>query len=146
MISGPVVVDASVAVELLVDLGLADAADRFWARVLGTDSARVEPWAPDLIFAETTSALRKLVLRGEIPAAAGVRAVDQLARLPIQVAGTARFMRDAWRLRESLTPYDACYVLLAQHLSAPLVTTDDHLVRSRSRSKDRVLHLAEVSS
>jgi predicted nucleic acid-binding protein len=146
VIVGPVVVDASVAVELLVDLGLAEAADRFWARVLRAEAERVEPWAPDLIFPETTSALRKLVLRGEIPAAAGQRAVDQLAQLPIQVAGTARFMREAWRLRASLTPYDASYVLLARHLSAPLVTADSNQVRSRARSKDRVLHLAELPS
>jgi predicted nucleic acid-binding protein len=146
VIAGPVVVDASVAVELLVDLGLAGAADRFWASVLRTDGEAVELWAPDLIFAETASALRKLVLRGGISAAAGRRAVDQLARLPIQVAGTALFMSEAWRLRASLTPYDACYLLLARHLAAPLVTADGRLVRSRARSKERVLHLTDVAS
>jgi predicted nucleic acid-binding protein len=55
-------------------------------------------------------------------------------------------MPDAWRLRASLAPYDACYLLLARHLSAPLVTADGRLVRARARTKDRVLHLSEVAS
>lgn len=144
MIAGTVVVDASVAVELLVDLGRAAAADRLFSRVLGASGERVDLWAPDLIFPETTSALRKLVLRGVIGASAGARAVRQLERLPIQATGTALLMGEAWRLRATLTPYDACYVLLARRLSAPLVTADARLVRARARSADRVLSLTEL--
>lgn len=144
MIAGPVVIDASAAVDLLIDLGLARAADRLWARVLHPGQERIELWAPDLIYAEATSALRKLVLRDAIPALAGTRAVRQLQRLPIQATGTAPLMGEAWRLRASLTPYDACYVVLARRLAAPLVTTDARLVRARARSGDRVLHLAEL--
>jgi predicted nucleic acid-binding protein len=144
VIAGAVVVDASVAVEMLVDLGLAAAADRLFARVLASSAERVELWAPDLIYPEATSALRKLAMRGSIAASAGARAVRQLERLPIQATGMAPLMSDAWRLRAALTPYDACYVLLARRLSAPLVTADARLVRARARSADRVLHLADL--
>lgn len=144
MIAGSVVVDASVAVELLIDLGLAPAADRLWARALRPDESRIEVWAPDLIYPEVASALRKLCLHGAIAGAAGARAVRQLERLPIQATGTAALMSEAWRLRGSLTPYDACYVLLARRLSAPLVTADERLVRARARSTDRVVHLRDV--
>lgn len=121
VIRRPAVVDASVVVELLVDL-----------------------WAPALINPEVTSALRKLVLQGAITSRDGATAVRQLTALPIQVRGMAGMMADAWRLRSALTPYDACYALLARQLSAPLVSTDRRLVRGRGRSRDRVVHWEDL--
>lgn len=143
MITGPVVIDASVVVELLVDLGGADQADRLFDR-LADDDGGLEGWAPDLIYAEVASALRKLVARRTIPASAGGRAIGQLAGLPIIPAGTAALLPDVWRLRGELTPYDACYVALARRLGATLVTADARLLRARAGSRDRVLHLAET--
>lgn len=34
-----------------------------------------------------------------------------------------------WDLRHNLSPYDACYVTVAEELRAPLVTTDLRLAR-----------------
>jgi len=143
VITGPLVIDASVVVELLVDLGRADPADRLFERLVAHDGA-LEGWAPDLIYAEVASALRKLVARRTITATQGGRAIEQLTGLPIIPAGTAALLGDVWRLRGELTPYDACYVVLARRLDATLVTADTRLVRARAGSRDRVVHLAEI--
>jgi predicted nucleic acid-binding protein len=37
------------------------------------------------------------------------------------------FVPRIWQLRSNLTPYDACYVALAEALHAPLVTCDGGL-------------------
>lgn len=143
-LSGPVVIDASVAVEYLVDLGLAEPATRLFSQLVDP-GANLELWAPDLIYAESTSALRKLVLRRAIPVAEGAKAIRRLVHLPIVATGTAALLPEVWRMRESVTPYDACYVALARRLRAPLVTGDARLVRAFARSRDRVCSLADLT-
>lgn len=39
-------------------------------------------------------------------------------------------MIESWRLRNNLTVADALYVVIGQHLGAPLVTTDMKLANS----------------
>ncbi len=141
MISGAVVVDASVVVELLVDLGRARQAAHLFSGLLAPDST-LEIWAPDLVYAESASALRKLVQRKAIGAAAGTRAIQQLTRLPIMATGTAALMPEVWKMRGPLTAYDACYVALARRLGATLVTADERLARARSH--DRIVLLDAV--
>ena len=143
MIAGPVVVDASVVVEFLIDLGQAEAASRLFAGTVDTD-AELELWAPDLINVEVASAIRKLVLRRRLPPDAGGRAIGRALRLPIRVAASAPLIPDVWRLRGSLTAYDACYVALARRLRSPFVTADRRLARTLARSKDRVIALADL--
>ncbi|HVO24867.1 MAG TPA: type II toxin-antitoxin system VapC family toxin [Candidatus Margulisiibacteriota bacterium] len=138
MISGAVVVDASVVVEFLVDLGRARQAARVFSGLLAPERS-LEIWAPDLVYAESASALRKLVQRKVIGVAAGTWAMQQLTRLPIMATGTAALMPEVWRMRGGLTAYDACYVALAQRLGATLVTADERLVRARRR--DRIVLL-----
>ncbi|MFQ5665949.1 MAG: type II toxin-antitoxin system VapC family toxin [Candidatus Binatia bacterium] len=143
MISGPVVVDASVVVEYLVVLTHTDRATALFRR-LTREETGFQLIAPDLIYPESVSAIRKLVRLRAIPPAAGAKAVDRLTRLPIAAAGTAELMPEAWAVREALTVYDACYVLLARRLGAALVTTDDKLIRWGSRSKDKIAHVRDV--
>jgi predicted nucleic acid-binding protein len=145
VISGPVVVDASVVVEYLVELRLAAQATRLFRRLLDPDT-EIELWAPDLIYPDVASALRGLVARRHLGAAAAEHAVRQLARLPIVATGTSALIHDAWRLRNRITVYDACYVTLARRIGAPLVTGDDHLVRTLAGRRDRVLALGAVES
>lgn len=57
-LAGPAVIDASAVVEYLVVLTHTDAATRLFH--LAADR-RVELWAPDLVYSESVSALRKLV-------------------------------------------------------------------------------------
>jgi len=132
--AAPVVVDASVVVEYLVDLGLADAAT---AVVRGAVEGDGELWVPDLVYPEVASAIARLERTRALAARDAVRAIEHLAGLPFQVAGTAPLLADAWRLRGAITLYDACYVVLAQRVGAPLVTADARLVRAmRARGLD----------
>jgi predicted nucleic acid-binding protein len=143
VISGVVVVDASVAVEYLVELKYAAEATRFFTGVI-QEHADLQLYAPDLIYPESVSALRKLVHLKAIPASAGAQAVDRLIRLPITTSSTAQLMPEAWQLRHAVTIYDACYLLLARRLDAPFLTADDRLARGRSRSGDSVLFLGDL--
>ena len=93
--------------------------------------------APDLIDYEVASAVRELALRGEIRAARGARALDDLAQtLIFRFAGTP-LLRRIWEIRANVDAFDAAYVALAERLQLPLITTDRRLGRSRS-------HRAEI--
>jgi predicted nucleic acid-binding protein len=139
-----VVIDASVAVEFLVQLKYTTYADRLFEALLDPETT-LQLWAPDLLFAESASALRKLVLLKAIsPAAAGI-AVDRLGRLPIAATGTAALLSDAWSMRNNVTIYDACYLALAKRLDAPLVTADERLARSRRGKGPQVVSLSEIA-
>ncbi len=137
------VIDASVVVEYLVSIRWADQATRIFRR-LTDPAADLELWAPDLIFVECASALRRLVATGAIDGPAGGRAVDKLPRLPIQAAGTAALIEDVWKLRATLTAYDACYVALASRLGATLVTADRALARACAPLRPPAVFLGEL--
>ena len=140
-LSGPVVIDASAVVEYLVVLTLTDAATRLFHLAA---EGRVELWAPDLVYSESVSALRKLVQLGAVGSSPAQTAVEHLAELPITAAGTAVLMPAVWRLRAFLTPYDACFVALADALGAELVTAErDLAVELRKRGK-RARFLGEL--
>lgn len=143
MILGPVVVDASAVVEYLVRLRWPEGARRvFRSMVAGT----VELLAPDLVFLESTSALRRLVQTKAIDARAGNRATAVLAQLPIRSMGTQQLLDDVWGWRESLTPYDAAYAALTKRMDATLVTDDQGLVTACRRRGIRVVTLEQLSS
>jgi len=142
-LSGPIVVDASVVVEYLVRLTYTRQAAALFTMTI--EDSPVELWAPDLLFAECASALRKLVLRKAITPRDGLRSIVRLARLPISAVGTADFLSEAWGLRERMTPYDACYVVLARRLETLLVTADSRLARTLARSRDDVVLLSDLA-
>lgn len=103
------------------------------------DDPETELWAPDLVHVESASALRKLAARRAIDGQAAELAVSRLVRLPISCTGTAALLNRVWELRHTITPYDACYVALAERLRAPLVTADRRLVRARiAKGPDRI--------
>ncbi len=129
---GPLVIDASVAVEYLVALSLTAQAQAVFRRVVDGD---VELWAPDLIYAESVSALRRLGRLKAIRPSEAEAAVRRLVQLPLTVTGTASFMTRAWELRDTVTPYDACYVALAEGVDALLITADRRLERALARRR-----------
>lgn len=140
-LAGPVVIDASAVVEYLVELTLADAATRLFRMAA---AGRVELWAPDLVYAESASALRKLAQLDVLPAAPAGRAMEHLVALPITVAGTAPLMPDVWTLRAFLTPYDACYVALAGALEAVFVTGEQGLATELRKRRKRARYLGDL--
>ena len=124
MNGGSVVVDASALVAAVVDDGpLGDQ-----ARTMMRGRRRS---APFLIDAEVGSALRSMVLRGDLDAPVGDSARLLAERLihrrhPHHGALAAR----AWQLRNSLGFYDALYVALAESLDCDLITADRRMARA----------------
>ena len=118
-----IVVDASALVAALVVRG--DGASALRVR-LRADEAHV----PHLIDVEALSAVRRLVLAGELPPDDGDRAIDRLRRWPLRRHAHGPLLRRAQQLRDSLSSYDATYVALSEIVAAPLVTCDGRLARS----------------
>lgn len=142
MISGPIVVDASVIVEYLVRLRWLDAARAVFSAMAAGD---VEMLAPDLVFLETVSALRKLASTRMIEARAATRAIGVLAQLPIRSMGTQHLLDDVWAWRENLTPYDAAYAALAMRMDLPVLTADGGLATALRRRSIRAVTLEELT-
>jgi len=87
--------------------------------------------APHLIDSEVTSALRRLVLRGNLTDDQGGAALEGFTRLTL-----TRFPADwlrprLWALRHNFSAYDATYVALAEMIGATsLLTTDARLAQA----------------
>jgi predicted nucleic acid-binding protein len=119
-----IVVDASVVVNALAD----STTDGHLARrrlLAAGDLA-----APDLIDVETVSVLRRRWRAGDLTVQRFAAAVDDLGDLPLLRVPTLPLMRRAFELRAHVTPSDAAYVALAEHLGATLVTADARLART----------------
>ena len=84
-------------------------------------------FAPAHLDAEVVSALRRLSTGNSVLRAAVPRALDHLARFPIQRLPIAPMLARMWELRDNITPYDAAYVALAENLSCDLITCDAKL-------------------
>jgi predicted nucleic acid-binding protein len=93
------------------------------AAIGGADSLA----APDLIDVEFVSALRRLENFKLISTPIAERAIDHFLLLQLVRFPSVDLMRNIWRLRNNFTAYDAAYVVLAQHLKAPLLTRDGKL-------------------
>ena len=118
-----VVVDASVLVEALADDG--DRGDAVRSLLLAEGSLAV----PDVADVETVSVLRRQWLRGGISGGRLRAAVGDLEDLPVTRFPSAPLMRRAYELRQNVTPYDACYLALAEALGCELLTLDRRLAR-----------------
>lgn len=96
--------------------------------------------APHLIDAEVLSALRRLVLGGQL---SDDRATDMrrdFARLRLVRYPLAGLADRVWSLGHSHSAYDACFVALAEALRCPLVTCDARLARSAGHDAEVELH------
>ena len=119
-----IVVDASSVLELLLrtEKGI-----KVQERVLDSGESL---HAPHLIDIEVTQTLRRLVILKEITAARGKQALEDHVSLNIKRADHNDLLESIWTLRDSITAYDAAYVVLAESLDCPLITCDAKLARS----------------
>jgi predicted nucleic acid-binding protein len=115
------VVDASVLVDALVGAG--PHGDQARAEL----GDRMVFEAPAIFGAEVVSALRTLVLRGELSPIRAGAALDQVRTMRTIMYPFEPFGHRVWELREKLTVYDAWYVALAEWLGTDLVTADEGL-------------------
>ncbi|MBV8529055.1 MAG: type II toxin-antitoxin system VapC family toxin [Candidatus Dormibacteraeota bacterium] len=116
------VIDASVFVEALVVTGPSGDVARAELRT----SAVLE--VPAIFGAEAASALRRMVMRGELNAVRASTGLDQIRRVRAVRHPFEPFARRTWELHDNLTVYDAWYVALAESLGTDLVTTDARIV------------------
>jgi predicted nucleic acid-binding protein len=107
------VLDASAAFEWLTRGRHAPTLDR-----MSVENAWV---APELIDVEVLSTLRRQERAGDISAAAGDRAVENLRQAPIVRYPHLALIAAAWRLRHNVTTNDAVYVALARVLDCALL-------------------------
>ncbi len=117
-----IVVDASVIAPALtgIDLGT-----QVWDRI--GDEVVVAPHILDL---EVASVLRKSVRAGVLAAPTVRQALTDLAVFDIERYPHTPLLPRVWELHHNFTPYDACYVALAEHLDAVLFTADARLARA----------------
>jgi predicted nucleic acid-binding protein len=92
------------------------------------------PCAPSVIYPEVLNALRKGLRAGRLAADDVEVMVRDLRDLPITTTSHHPLVRRMWELRNSITPYDAAYVALAEQLDVPLITCDGKLARSHGHS------------
>jgi predicted nucleic acid-binding protein len=86
--------------------------------------------APHLLDIEVAQVLRRYVLSGDLDKRRGDQAIADFALLPIERYPHGELLDRIWQLRDSLTAYDATYVVLAEALEARLVTCDARLSRA----------------
>jgi predicted nucleic acid-binding protein len=118
-----IVLDASVLVPAIADDAAAGAVAR--ARLRADPDLHV-PHIADL---EVLSVLRRLQRVGRIDAARSANALRDLEDLRLVRYPHWPLAARIWDLRGNLTPYDACYIVLAETLGCTLVTGDARISR-----------------
>lgn len=118
------VVDASVIIKWYVP-----ETDYAAARAMRTAETNLA--APDLLFAEMSNSLWKLVRRCEMAAPRAIAIIEEIAAAPFLTFSNQSLAQDALDLAiaTGLTAYDASYVALAIRLDKILITADEKLVR-----------------
>ena len=126
-----IVLDASAVVELLLGTKLGGSiATRIADPEIGLH-------VPHLLDVEVAQALRRYVRSGDVDAASGAEALENLRALDLERHAHEPLLERVWALRSTLTAYDAVYVALAEALDAVLLTCDGRLSRA-PRLKARV--------
>lgn len=124
-----IVLDASALVELLLNTSR--------GRMVAGRIAdpRVALHVPHLADLEVTQSLRRYVRDGEIDAAAGRDALDDLRALDLYRHAHEPLLGRIWELRHNVSAYDAVYLALAEALDALLLTCDGRLARAAGSAR-----------
>ena|SRR2546425_4832293 len=137
----PLVIDASVIIKWFIDELHADS-----ARKLQADD--YELLAPDLLWAECGNILWKKVARRELTPAEARLIRNGLERQPIDTFSSKLLLEPALEiaLDTGRTVYDGCYLAVAMLSDTKLVTADERLFNSLSKStyRENLMWVAEV--
>jgi predicted nucleic acid-binding protein len=117
------VIDASAGFELLLGTVRGQA-------LLAKVPAPSEWWAPEHYFVETAGAIRRAELRAAVTPVQASTAMRRLESVKLHRVQVRPLLSAAWVRRGHLTIADALYVVLAEQLSAELVTADVNLANS----------------
>lgn len=96
--------------------------------------------APELVDIEVANGLRRMVVRGLLSSSVALAVFRDIRDTPVSRAPHCSLLERIWELRDSITPYDAAYVALAEHLAVPLVTCDGRLARSNGHDAEIELY------
>lgn len=118
-----IVVDASVVAGALID-------DESEGASLRDRLRGIQMTAPELLDVEVLSVIRRLVSAGQVTEARAEQAAGDLFDLPVERASHRPLITRCWQLRNSLSPYDAAYVALAEALDTTLLTADERLAQA----------------
>lgn len=92
--------------------------------------------APQLIDYEFLAVLRRHVASSRITASDATDKLGLFADLAIERHSVELLRHRIWSLRHTFTAYDASYVVLAEALGIPLVTSDLRLAKAAERYCD----------
>lgn len=90
----------------------------------------VDLHVPALCDIEVAAGLGRAQLRDLVTAERADVALDQYLLLPLSRHGHQALLARVLDLRSNFSAYDACYVALAERLSAELLTADERLARA----------------
>ncbi|MBI2344120.1 MAG: type II toxin-antitoxin system VapC family toxin [Deltaproteobacteria bacterium] len=122
----PAVLDCSVLLKWFFEESGTVSALHIRDRVIARE---IEMWAPALVLAEFTNIVWHKTERLEIDETTACAHVEDFLQLPLLCMALEQLALPALRLAHTwhITVYDACYMALADHLSAPLITADRRL-------------------
>ncbi|HMA46958.1 MAG TPA: type II toxin-antitoxin system VapC family toxin [Frankiaceae bacterium] len=95
--------------------------------IIGRLAAGDALYAPAHLDAEVVSALRGMARHNRTLERAVPGVLTHLVGLPVRRMPLGPLLARMWELRGNVTPYDAAYVALAEHLDSPLITCDAKL-------------------
>jgi predicted nucleic acid-binding protein len=140
---GLVCLDASLALKLLVvedDSARARSLWRSWS------AQGIQVVAPGLFVFECTSALRRMVVRGDVAEEPARQALGLLLAMPVSLRAPKGLVERAWDLARDLdrpSAYDCFYLGMAELLGIDCWTADRRLYNAVHDRKPSLHHLSE---
>ncbi len=125
-----IVVDASLALKLVLNEPDSGVARRLWQEWSNSGEARL---APPLFRAEIFSVLRRNVHQGQVAESDADLAYEVLENLVVQIHEPAGLYRSAWEFASRFnrpTVYDCCYLALAAIFGCDFWTADRRLINA----------------